>query len=42
MAKKSRVAARKVKDKWKAKGWYNLIAPTMFNKALIGETLADD
>jgi small subunit ribosomal protein S3Ae len=42
MAKKSRVAARKVKDKWKAKNWYNLIAPTMFNKALIGETLADD
>lgn len=42
MAKKSRAAARKVKDKWKAKNWYNLIAPTMFNKALIGETLADD
>jgi small subunit ribosomal protein S3Ae len=42
MAKKSRVAARKVKDKWKAKNWYNLIAPTMFNKAMIGETLADD
>lgn len=42
MAKKSRVAARKIKDKWKSKGWYNLIAPTMFNKALIGETLADD
>lgn len=42
MAKKSRVTARKIKDKWKAKNWYNLIAPTMFNKALIGETLADD
>lgn len=42
MAKKSRAAARKVKDKWKAKNWYNLIAPTMFNKAMIGETLADD
>jgi small subunit ribosomal protein S3Ae len=42
MAKKSRAAARKVKDRWKAKNWYNLIAPTMFNKALIGETLADD
>lgn len=42
MAKKSRAAARKVKDKWKAKNWYNLVAPTMFNKAMIGETLADD
>lgn len=42
MAKKSRAAARKIKDKWKAKNWYNMIAPTMFNKALIGETLADD
>ncbi len=42
MAKKSRAAARKIKDKWKAKNWYNMIAPTMFNKVLIGETLADD
>ena len=23
--KKARVSARKVKDKWKAKGWYNLL-----------------
>jgi small subunit ribosomal protein S3Ae len=42
MAKKSRVAARKTKDKWKAKNWFNIIAPTMFNKAQIGETLSED
>lgn len=40
--KKARVSARKVKDKWKAKGWYNLLAPEMFNKQLLGETLADE
>jgi small subunit ribosomal protein S3Ae len=40
--KKARVSARKVKDKWKAKGWYNLLAPDMFNKQMLGETLADD
>ncbi len=40
--KKSRAAARKIKDKWKAKGWYNLLAPEMFNKQLLGETPADE
>jgi small subunit ribosomal protein S3Ae len=39
--KKSRAAARKIKDKWKAKAWYNLLAPEMFNKQLLGETPAD-
>ncbi len=39
--KKSRAAARKIKDKWKAKVWYNLIAPEMFNKQLLGETPTD-
>ncbi|MFQ6060915.1 MAG: 30S ribosomal protein S3ae [Thermoplasmata archaeon] len=42
MAKKSRAAARKLKDKWKAKNWYNLIAPDMFDRALMGETLSSD
>ncbi|UCD91590.1 MAG: 30S ribosomal protein S3ae, partial [Methanobacteriota archaeon] len=42
MAKKTRAAARKIKDKWKAKNWYNLIAPDMFNRALIGETLSTE
>lgn len=31
----------KVKDKWKAKGWYRVIAPEMFNNALIAETISD-
>jgi small subunit ribosomal protein S3Ae len=32
--------ARKVKDKWKAKEWYNVHAPKMFNEMVIGETPA--
>src|SRR5438094_811672 len=39
--KKSRAAARKIKDKWKAKVWYNLLAPEMFNKQALGETPTD-
>ena len=31
-------AARKVKDKWKAKEWYKVHAPKMFNEAEIGDT----
>lgn len=43
MAKRiSRAAARKIKDKWRAKEWYKVIAPDMFNKIQISETLADD
>lgn len=41
MAKKSRAAARKVKDKWKSKSWYNIIAPDMFDSRVLGETPAD-
>jgi len=40
--KVSRVAARKVKDKWKAKQWYTVRAPKMFNGVPIAETLADE
>ena len=40
--KKSRAAARKIKDKWKAKVWYNLLAPEMFNKQALGETPTDE
>lgn len=29
-------------DGWKAKQWYNIVAPEMFEKSNIGETLADD
>lgn len=34
--------AKKLKDKWKSKQWYSIIAPDMFNRAKIGETLADE
>lgn len=40
--KVSRTAVKKVKDKWKAKVWYNIRAPPMYNGAIIAETLADD
>ncbi|HTD81158.1 MAG TPA: 30S ribosomal protein S3ae [Thermoplasmata archaeon] len=40
--KKTRTSARKIKDRWKAKGWYNILAPEMFNKQLLGETVADE
>jgi small subunit ribosomal protein S3Ae len=39
---KSRSAARKLKDKWKAKEWYNVTAPDFFNNTVIAETPADD
>lgn len=40
--KKSRAAARKVKDRWRAKVWYNLLAPEMFDRQPLGETPSDD
>jgi small subunit ribosomal protein S3Ae len=39
-APKGRASGRK--DKWKAKNWYNLIAPDMFNRAKIAEALSDE
>ena len=42
MAKaRSRAAARKVKDRWKAKNWYNIQAPPAFDNVTIADTLAD-
>jgi len=42
MAKaRSRAAARKVKDRWKAKIWYNVLAPPAFDNVTIADTLAD-
>ena len=35
-------AARKVKDRWKAKEWYKIQAPNMFNQASLGETPSSD
>ncbi|HEC94968.1 MAG TPA: 30S ribosomal protein S3ae [Thermoplasmatales archaeon] len=43
MAKaKSRAAARKIKDKWKAKSWYRILAPALFDNVAVAETLAAD
>jgi small subunit ribosomal protein S3Ae len=42
MAKKGKTASRKVKDKWKAKEWYKVYAPSMFNQVLLGETPSAD
>ena len=33
---------KKLRDKWRSKQWYTIIAPSMFNRAQIGETLSDD
>ncbi|UCD14059.1 MAG: 30S ribosomal protein S3ae [Thermoplasmatales archaeon] len=42
MAKaRTRTAARKVKDKWRAKNWYQILAPTLFDNAPVSETLTD-
>lgn len=40
--KVTRTSVRKVKDKWKAKQWYTIRAPPMYNGAVIAETLADE
>lgn len=42
MAKaRSRTAARKVKDRWRAKTWYNIVAPPAFDGITIADTLSD-
>lgn len=43
-SKKAKAAGggRKVRDKWKAKEWYTIHAPRMFNEAGIGETPSAD
>ncbi|MEA3458011.1 MAG: 30S ribosomal protein S3ae [Candidatus Thermoplasmatota archaeon] len=43
MAKaRSRTAARKIKDKWKAKSWYNILAPPSFDNVTVADTLSDN
>jgi len=43
MAKaRSRTATRKIKDKWKAKTWYNILAPPSFDNITIADTLSDN
>ena len=41
MAQKTRTAAKKVKDRWRAKEWYKVYAPDMFSRMQLGETPAD-
>ena len=31
-----------MKDRWKAKNWYNILAPPAFESVTIADTLADD
>jgi len=43
MAKaRSRTAARKIKDRWRAKNWYNVLAPPAFDNVTIADTLTDN
>ncbi len=39
---RARQAARRTKDKWKAKTWFKVLAPPAFNSAVIAETLSDE
>jgi small subunit ribosomal protein S3Ae len=42
MAKaRARTTTRKTKDKWKAKTWYQIAAPSLFNNVLVAETFAE-
>jgi len=40
--KAARIAAKKVKDKWKSKIWYNILATESFGKKEIGSTPASE
>ncbi|MCL2712416.1 MAG: 30S ribosomal protein S3ae [Methanomassiliicoccaceae archaeon] len=40
--KKTKGTSRKIKDKWKAKEWYKVLAPRMFNEMEIGESPSAD
>ncbi len=40
--RQTRAAARKVRDKWKTKEWYTVLAPDLFGNVPVGETFADD
>ena len=43
MAKaRSRAATRKIKDRWKSKNWYNVIAPPAFDNVTIATALSDN
>ena len=40
--KRDRTSARKMRDKWRAKTWYTIIAPETFSSKELGMTPADD
>ena len=40
--RKSKTASRKIRDKWRAKEWYKIHAPRMFNEVEIGDTPSAD
>jgi small subunit ribosomal protein S3Ae len=39
---KTKAKGRATKDKWKSKNWYNVMAPDMFNRQKVAETLTDE
>lgn len=39
---RARQAARRTKDRWKAKQWFQITAPASFSNKVIAETLADE
>ena len=41
-APKAKAKGRATKDKWKSKNWYNIMAPEMFNRQKVAETLTDE
>ena len=41
-APKTKANGRATKDKWKSKNWYNIMAPEMFNRQKVAETLTDE
>jgi small subunit ribosomal protein S3Ae len=41
-ATKTKAKGRATKDKWKSKVWYDIMAPDMFNRQKVAETLTDE
>lgn len=41
-AQKTKAKGRATKDKWKSKNWYNIMAPEMFSRQKVAETLTDE
>ena len=41
-SKRDRTAARKVRDKWRSKVWYTIVAPETFSSKELGMTPADE